>query len=137
MAEVVRMPKMSDTMTEGVIVEWHKKVGDKVKPGDVLAEIETDKAVMEFESYQEGILLYIGAQKGETVKVDDVIAVMGKEGEDYKAALGAEKKTETAEQPEKKEKALESEKVSKEKTEAKPQPEKVPVEAATTAEEKT
>src|SRR5580765_7437836 len=87
MADVVRMPKMSDTMTEGVIVEWHKKVGDKVKPGDVLAEIETDKAVMEFESFQEGTLLYIGAEKGQSVKVDDVIAVMGKEGEDYKAAL--------------------------------------------------
>src|SRR6185503_12993442 len=87
MAEVIRMPKMSDTMTEGVIVEWHKKVGDKVKPGDVLAEIETDKAVMEFESFQDGTLLYIGAEKGQTVKVNDVIAVMGKEGEDYQAAL--------------------------------------------------
>ncbi len=88
MAEVIRMPKMSDTMTEGVIVEWHKKVGDKVKSGDVLAEIETDKAVMEYESFQEGTLLHIGAEKGQTVKVDDVIAVIGKEGEDYKAALG-------------------------------------------------
>lgn len=78
---------MSDTMTEGVIVDWHKKVGDKVKSGDVLAEIETDKAVMEFESYQDGTLLYIGANKGQTVKVDDVIAIMGKEGEDYKALL--------------------------------------------------
>src|SRR6478736_2884510 len=87
MADVVRMPKMSDTMTEGVIVEWHKKVGDKVKPEDVLAEIETDKAVMEFESFQEGTLLHIGAEKGETIKVDGVIAVIGKEGEDYKAAL--------------------------------------------------
>jgi pyruvate dehydrogenase E2 component (dihydrolipoamide acetyltransferase) len=87
MAEVVRMPKMSDTMTEGVIVAWHKKVGDKVKPGDVLAEIETDKAVMEFESFQDGTLLYIGAEKGKAVKVDEVIAVLGKEGEDYKAIL--------------------------------------------------
>ena len=101
MAEVIRMPKMSDTMTEGVIVEWHKKVGDKIKPGDVLAEIETDKAVMEFESFQEGVLLYIGPGKGTAVKVDDVIAVLGKEGEDYKAALqssnGATQKTETKE----------------------------------------
>lgn len=87
MADVVRMPKMSDTMTEGVIVAWHKKVGDKVKSGDLMAEIETDKAVMEFESFQEGILLYIGAEKGQAVKVDDVIAVIGKEGEDYKGAL--------------------------------------------------
>ena len=101
MAEVVRMPKMSDTMTEGVIVAWHKKVGDKVKPGDVLAEIETDKAVMEFESFQEGTLLYIGVEKGQAVKVDDVIAVLGKEGEDYKALLksnGAAKKQEVKEE---------------------------------------
>ncbi|MFI5134828.1 MAG: dihydrolipoamide acetyltransferase family protein [Chitinophagales bacterium] len=101
MAEVVRMPKMSDTMTEGVIVAWHKKVGDKVKPGDVLAEIETDKAVMEFESFQEGTLLYIGAEKGQSVKVDDVIAVMGKEGEDYKSLLksnGTAKKQELKEE---------------------------------------
>lgn len=87
MAEIVRMPHMSDTMTEGVIVAWHKKVGDKVKTGDILAEIETDKAVMEFESFQEGTLLYIGAEKGKAVPVDSVIAVIGKEGEDYKAAL--------------------------------------------------
>lgn len=87
MADVVRMPKMSDTMTEGVIVAWHKKVGDKIKSGDLLAEIETDKAVMEFESFQEGVLLYIGPDKGEAVKVDAVIAVLGKEGEDYQALL--------------------------------------------------
>jgi pyruvate dehydrogenase E2 component (dihydrolipoamide acetyltransferase) len=87
MAEVVRMPKMSDTMTEGVIVAWHKKVGDKVKPGDVLAEIETDKAVMEFESFQDGTLLYIGVEKGNAVKVDDVIAVMGKAGEEFQHLL--------------------------------------------------
>jgi pyruvate dehydrogenase E2 component (dihydrolipoamide acetyltransferase) len=87
MAEVIRMPKMSDTMTEGVIVAWHKKVGDKVKPGDVVAEIETDKAVMEFESFQEGTLLYIGVEKGKAVKVDEVIAVLGKEGEDYQSLL--------------------------------------------------
>ena len=89
MAEVVKMPRMSDTMTEGVIVAWHKKVGDKIKSGDLLAEIETDKAVMEFESFQEGVLLYIGAEKGAAVPVDTVIAILGKEGEDYKAALDA------------------------------------------------
>jgi pyruvate dehydrogenase E2 component (dihydrolipoamide acetyltransferase) len=87
MAEVIKMPRMSDTMTEGVIVEWHKKVGDKVKPGDLLAEVETDKATMELESYNEGTLLYIGVEKGKSVKVEEVIAVIGKEGEDYKAAL--------------------------------------------------
>lgn len=87
MAEVVRMPKMSDTMTEGVLAKWHKKVGDKVKSGDVLAEIETDKATMDFESFQDGTLLYIGVEEGKAVPVDAVIAVLGKDGEDYKAAL--------------------------------------------------
>src|ERR1700760_1142712 len=88
MAEVIKMPKMSDTMTDGVLAKWHKKVGDKVKPGDVLAEVETDKATMDFESYQEGTLLYIGIEEGASAPVDAVIAVLGKEGEDYKAALG-------------------------------------------------
>jgi len=89
MAEVIRMPRMSDTMTEAVIVGWNKKVGDKVKPGDVLAEVETDKATMELESYNEGTLLYIGVEKGKSVKVDGVLAIVGKAGEDYKAALDA------------------------------------------------
>lgn len=88
MAEVIRMPRMSDTMTEGVIVEWHKKVGDKVKPGDLLAEVETDKATMELESYNEGTLLYLGVEKGKAVQVDGILAVVGNEGEDYKVALG-------------------------------------------------
>jgi len=87
MAEVIRMPRMSDTMTEGVIVAWHKKVGDKVKPGDLLAEVETDKATMELESYNEGTLLYLGVEKGKSVQVEGVLAVIGKEGEDYKVAL--------------------------------------------------
>jgi len=87
MAEVVKMPKMSDTMTEGVIAKWHKKVGDKVSSGDLIAEVETDKATMDFESYQEGTLLYIGPKEGEAVPVDAVIAVLGEEGEDYKALL--------------------------------------------------
>ena len=87
MAEVVRMPKMSDTMTEGVIAKWHKKVGDKVSSGDLIAEVETDKATMDFESYQEGTLLYIGPKEGEAVPIDAVIAVLGEEGEDYQALL--------------------------------------------------
>jgi pyruvate dehydrogenase E2 component (dihydrolipoamide acetyltransferase) len=87
MAEVVKMPKMSDTMTEGVLAKWHKKVGDKIKAGDVLAEVETDKATMDFESFQEGTLLYIGVEEGKAVPVDSVIAVLGKDGEDYRAAL--------------------------------------------------
>src|SRR5690606_12701371 len=87
MAEVVKMPKMSDTMTEGVIAKWHKKVGDKVSSGDLIAEVETDKATMDFESYQEGTLLYIGPKEGEAVPIDAVIAVLGEEGEDYQALL--------------------------------------------------
>ena len=87
MAEIVRMPKLSDTMTDGTVAEWHKKVGDKVKTGDLLAEIETDKATMEFESFQDGVLLYIGVEKGASAPVDSVLAILGKEGEDYKALL--------------------------------------------------
>src|SRR5476651_298074 len=89
MAEVIKMPKMSDTMTEGVLAKWHKKVGDKVKSGDVLAEIETDKATMDFESYSDGTLLYIGVEEGKAVPVDALIAVLGNEGEDYQAAIDA------------------------------------------------
>ncbi|MFW0714829.1 2-oxo acid dehydrogenase subunit E2 [Pedobacter sp. N23S346] len=90
MADVIKMPKMSDTMTEGVLAKWHKKVGDKVKSGDVLAEVETDKATMDMESYWDGTLLYIGVEEGASVPVDAIMAVIGKEGEDYKAALEAE-----------------------------------------------
>ena len=103
MAEVIRMPRLSDTMAEGKIVGWNKKVGDNVKPGDVLAEVETDKATMELESYNEGVLLYIGVNAGEAAEVDAVLAVIGKEGEDYKEALNGagggteEKVTEKAE----------------------------------------
>jgi len=91
MADVIKMPKMSDTMTEGVLAKWHKKVGDKVKSGDVLAEVETDKATMDMESYWDGTLLYVGVEEGQAVPVDAIMAVIGKEGEDYKAALEAEK----------------------------------------------
>ncbi|MBP7450386.1 MAG: pyruvate dehydrogenase complex dihydrolipoamide acetyltransferase [Flavobacteriales bacterium] len=87
MAEIVRMPKLSDTMTEGVVAAWHKKVGDKVKSGEVLAEIETDKATMEFESFTDGVLLHIGVEKGRTAAVDSVLAVLGKEGEDITKLL--------------------------------------------------
>jgi len=81
------MPKMSDTMTEGVIAKWHKKVGDKIGSGDLVAEIETDKATMDFESFQEGTLLYIGAKEGEAAPVDSVIAILGEPGEDFQALL--------------------------------------------------
>lgn len=87
MAELIKMPKMSDTMTEGVIAEWHKKVGDKVSSGDVLAEVETDKATMDLESYNDGVLLHIGPKKGEGVPIDAMIAIIGEEGEDISALL--------------------------------------------------
>jgi pyruvate dehydrogenase E2 component (dihydrolipoamide acetyltransferase) len=107
------MPKMSDTMTEGVVAKWHKKVGDRVKSGELLAEIETDKATMEFESYQEGVLLYIGVEEGKAAPVNGVLAVLGREGEDYKALLDAEgsKKPE----PKKEEAKAETKKPTEEK----------------------
>lgn len=87
MAEAIRMPLLSDTMKEGVIAEWHKKVGDKVKSDDVIADVETDKATMEVMPYVDGTLLYIGVEKGKAAKVNDIIAIIGKEGEDYKNLL--------------------------------------------------
>lgn len=96
MAEIIRMPKLSDTMTEGVVAEWHKKIGDTVKNGDLLADIETDKATMEFESFQEGTLLYIGVEKGKTAPVDSILAIVGKKGEDISALLASETKKEAA-----------------------------------------
>ena len=78
--EVILMPRLSDTMTEGVIADWHKKVGDAVKKGDILADIETDKATMELESYKEGKLLYTGAEKGQKIAVNDLLAIIGEEG---------------------------------------------------------
>jgi pyruvate dehydrogenase E2 component (dihydrolipoamide acetyltransferase) len=87
MAEVIRMPKMSDTMEEGVIANWNVKVGDKVDSGDILAEIETDKATMDMESYEEGTILYIGVEKGEAVPINAIMAVIGEEGEDFQSLL--------------------------------------------------
>ena len=88
MAEIIRMPKMSDTMSEGTIASWHIKVGDTVKSGDIIADVETDKATMELESYESGTLLYIGIQQGESIPVDGIIAILGKPDEDYKSLLG-------------------------------------------------
>lgn len=115
MAEIIRMPKMSDTMEEGVIAAWLKKVGDSVKPGDILAEVETDKATMELESYDEGVLLYIGVKEKDAVPVNGVIAVIGEKGEDYQHLLdggdapAAEKKEEAPKAGEKKAEPVKSE----------------------------
>ncbi len=89
MAEIVRMPKMSDTMEEGVVAKWHKKVGDTVKSGELMAEIETDKATMDYESYNTGTVLYLGVPEGKAVKVNDVLAIVGNKGEDYSALLSS------------------------------------------------
>ena len=105
MAEVIYMPKLSDTMTDGVVAEWHKKVGDTVENGDLLAEIETDKATMEFESFQEGVLLHIGVEAGATAPVDSILAVLGDQGEDIAAVLEEEKKKAAAAPKEKEEAA--------------------------------
>jgi pyruvate dehydrogenase E2 component (dihydrolipoamide acetyltransferase) len=96
MAIIVNMPRLSDTMEEGTVASWLKKVGDRVEEGDILAEIETDKATMEFESFNEGVLLHIGVQVGETTKVDKLLAIIGDEGEDISAILeGSVEKHET------------------------------------------
>ncbi len=110
MAEIVYMPKLSDTMTEGVVAEWNKKVGDKVSSGEVLAEIETDKATMEFESFYDGVLLHIGVEKGKAAPVNAILAIIGKEGENVQEILAgsgapATEKTETKAEDKTEEKA--------------------------------
>ena len=87
MAEIVYMPKLSDTMTEGVVAAWNKNIGDEVKEGDILAEIETDKATMEFESFYDGVLLHIGVEVGKTAPVNSVLAIIGKKGDDVAQIL--------------------------------------------------
>ena len=87
MAEVILMPRLSDTMTEGVIAAWHKKVGDTVKKGDLLAEVETDKATMELESYKDGTLLHVGGDKGSKLQVNDLLAIIGSAGEDVSGLI--------------------------------------------------
>ncbi|WKK64945.1 pyruvate dehydrogenase complex dihydrolipoamide acetyltransferase [Lutimonas zeaxanthinifaciens] len=105
MAEIITMPRLSDTMTEGVVAKWLKQVGDKIEEGDILAEIETDKATMEFESFHEGTLLHIGVNEGETADVDALLAIIGEDGEDYKALLaqssnGSDQKSDSPESTE-------------------------------------
>ncbi len=132
MATVVTMPRLSDTMTEGTVATWLKKVGDKISEGDILAEIETDKATMEFESFNSGTLLHIGIQEGETAAVDSLLAIIGEEGEDISELLkgkSSDSKTEVKEEEEKdtKTESSEDEKVEKteetEETEEKPKSE--------------
>ena len=98
MAQIITMPRLSDTMTEGVVATWLKKVGDTIKTGDILAEIETDKATMEFESFHDGVLLHIGIQEGQSAPVDSLLAIIGKEGEDISALLSGGNATETKEE---------------------------------------
>jgi len=105
MAQIITMPRLSDTMTEGVVATWLKKVGDSIKTGDILAEIETDKATMEFESFHDGVLLHIGIQEGQSAPVDSLLAIIGAAGEDISALLSGGNKTET-----KKEKVVEENK---------------------------
>ena len=99
MAQVINMPRLSDTMEEGTVATWLKQVGDAVSEGDILAEIETDKATMEFESFYEGTLLHIGIQEGETAQVDKLLAIIGEEGEDISGLLNGETPAETEETP--------------------------------------
>src|SRR5690606_14572075 len=110
MAEIINMPRLSDTMEEGTVATWLKKVGDTVKEGDILAEIETDKATMEFESFHEGTLLHIGVQEGETTKVDQLLAIIGKEGEDISELLKGTSTQSKEEKSDSKEEKTESKK---------------------------
>src|ERR1700754_1246544 len=104
MAEVILMPRLSDTMTEGVIAAWHKKVGEKVTKGDLLAEVETNKATMDLESYKDGTLLHIGTDKGGKLQVNDLLAIIGAKGEDVSALVkensgGGAPKAQSSEKP--------------------------------------
>lgn len=108
MAEVVNMPRLSDTMTEGVVAKWHKEIGDQVSEGDLIAEIETDKATMEFESFQEGYLLHIGVEEGNKAPVDSILAILGEKEEDISQLLKAETNDTPEEKPEKEEKKAET-----------------------------
>lgn len=122
MAEVVRMPKLSDTMTEGVVAKWHKKVGDSVSAGDLLADIETDKATMEFESFQEGVLLHQGIEEGNAAPVDSILAILGEKGEDVSKILKEEEKKPTESKQSKENEENEKE-VVKQEPDKKQQPE--------------
>jgi len=119
-ASLITMPKMSDTMTEGVIANWLKKVGDDVKSGDIIAEVETDKATMELEAYEDGKLLYIGVEAGSSVPIDGVIAVVGEDGADYESLIKSQSTENKEKEPELKvDKATKQSSPSPQKTEEK------------------
>ena len=124
MAEIIRMPKLSDTMEEGVVATWHKNVGDTVEDGELLADIETDKATMEFESFQSGVILYHGVKEGETAAVDSILAIVGEEGEDY-SSLVEENKDNSKTEEKKEEEKGESKDNNSDKPEAKATDKKV------------
>ena len=92
MAQIINMPRLSDTMEEGVVAKWLVNIGDDIKEGDILAEIETDKATMEFESFHEGTLLHIGVKEGETASVDSLLAIVGEKDEDITSLLNNDSK---------------------------------------------
>ncbi len=135
MAEIIRMPRLSDTMEEGNIVAWLKKVGDKVAAGDILAEVETDKATMELESFHDGYLLYISVQEG-PVPVNDILAVIGEKGEDYQSLISSattDKEVKAPVEEQKESKATPDQKERKEVSEPKTKKEPEPVEEAPTS----
>lgn len=134
MAEIIRMPKLSDTMVEGVVAEWHKKIGDSVEEGELIAEIETDKATMEFESFFDGVLLHIGVEKGKGAPVNDILAIIGEKGEDVSGILkdeasGASTKTEEKKEELVKEEPKKEAAPKKEVAKVAPAPTKVVAEA--------
>ena len=105
MAQIIKMPKLSDTMEEGVVAKWHKKVGDQVEDGELLADIETDKATMEFESFQSGVLLHQGVKEGESAEVDSILAIVGEKGENIDDLLSQAKSSDDNSSEKKEEKS--------------------------------
>lgn len=129
MAEIVTMPRLSDTMTEGVVAKWHKKIGDQVSEGDLLAEIETDKATMDFEAFQEGTLLHIGVQEGQTAPIDSILAILGEKGEDVEELIKNHKAGNSESSSEEKAEAPKEEKTESAPTSA-PKPTPAPQKSA-------
>ncbi len=136
-ANLITMPKMSDTMQEGTIASWLKKVGDEVKSGDILAEVETDKATMELESYDDGVLLHIGVEEGDSVPIDGVIAVIGEKGADYEKLLKAHEQKSSGSGSGEEKPAAKEEKKEEPKAASKPAPKKEEASQKTTSSSST